>query len=80
MSARIAAGVVLAVFLAGCGRDDPPDLKAELQELARDLKPRIEPVPPVPVEETFVLDPSAIRDPFRPRTPPRADGAGRKPR
>lgn len=69
---RIGLLALLATLLVACGGESS-DLKAELAELGRELKPRIEPFPPVPPEEQFVLDPAVLKDPFRPQ------GAGRVP-
>jgi type IV pilus assembly protein PilP len=69
MSARpTRAGVALAtaVALGGCGADEHGDLKEELNQLTKDLRGRVEPLPQVKPYEPVPYTAEGQTDPFRP--------------
>jgi type IV pilus assembly protein PilP len=75
-----------AVLLAACGGEQHSDLKQELQQLTKDLRGRVEPLPQVKPYEPVPYKAEGEMDPFRPEriivaapggaAPP---GSGRKP-
>ena len=70
MSARanIARGLALAamVLAAGCGGDEYGDLKEELNQLTKDLRGRVDPLPQVRPYEPVPYTAEGQIDPFRP--------------
>ena len=68
MSARRdwAAPRRLAVALAGCGGDEHGDLKEELNQLTKDLRGRVDPLPQVKPYEPVPYTAEGQIDPFRP--------------
>jgi type IV pilus assembly protein PilP len=79
MSARapIAAAVALvAAFAAGCSGDEYGDLKEELNQLTKDLRGRVDPLPQVRPYEPVPYTAEGQTDPFRPERIEVA-GAGR---
>ncbi len=66
-AARSAAAAALAVALAaGCGGDEHGDLKEELNQLTKDLRGRVDPLPQVKPYEPVPYTAEGQIDPFRP--------------
>ena len=66
-AARSAAAAALAVALAaGCGGDEHGDLKEELNQLTKDLRGRVDPLPQVKPYEPVPYTAEGQVDPFRP--------------
>lgn len=63
---RFASGVLLALVLGGCGGEQFGDLKQELNELTKDLRGRVEPLPQVKPYEPVPYKAFEEIDPFRP--------------
>ena len=76
--AHIARGLALAAVLAaaGCGSDEYSDLKEELNQLTKDLRGRVDPLPQVRPYEPVPYTAEGQIDPFRPERIEVA-GAGR---
>lgn len=55
-----------ASLLAACGGDQHSDLKQELQQLTKDLRGRVDPLPAVRTYESAPYTAEAEIDPFRP--------------
>lgn len=53
-------------LLTACGGDDMTDLKSYVAEVKSREKGSIEPLPEIKTVETFVFDPSGLRNPFIP--------------
>ena len=70
MSARAklvgALAMAAAVTLAGCGGDEHGDLKEELNQLTKDLRGRVDPLPQVRPYEPVPYTAEGQIDPFRP--------------
>jgi type IV pilus assembly protein PilP len=67
MSPRVKLGVFfLALALAGCGGEEHSDLKEELNQLTKDLRGRVEPLPQVKPYEPVPYTAEGQVDPFRP--------------
>lgn len=66
--ANIARGLVLVAVLvaAGCGSDEYSDLKEELNQLTKDLRGRVDPLPQVRPYEPVPYTAEGQIDPFRP--------------
>jgi len=58
--------VALAVAVAGCGADEHGDLKEELNQLTKDLRGRVDPLPQVRPYEPVPYTAEGVIDPFRP--------------
>jgi type IV pilus assembly protein PilP len=56
----------LAFALAGCGGEEHSDLKQELNQLTKDLRGRVEPLPQVKPYEPVPYTAEGQIDPFRP--------------
>jgi type IV pilus assembly protein PilP len=65
MSARRVL-LALAIAVAGCGVDEHGDLKEELNELTKDLRGRVDPLPTVRPYEPVPYTAEGVIDPFRP--------------
>jgi type IV pilus assembly protein PilP len=79
MSARpTLAGVAIAtaVALGGCGADEHGDLKEELNQLTKDLRGRVDPLPQVRPYEPVPYTAEGQIDPFRPERIEVAQGRG----
>jgi len=70
MSARVLLGRSLAaaavVLAAGCGGDEHSDLREELNQLTKDMRGRVDPLPQVRPYEPVPYTAEAQIDPFRP--------------
>jgi type IV pilus assembly protein PilP len=66
MSARRAALVAVSILIAGCGADEHGDLKEELNQLTKDLRGRVDPLPQVRPYEPVPYTAEGVIDPFRP--------------
>ena len=58
--------LALAIALAGCGADEHGDLKEELNQLTKDLRGRVDPLPQVRPYEPVPYTAEGVIDPFRP--------------
>jgi type IV pilus assembly protein PilP len=79
MSARpTLAGIALttALALGGCGADEHGDLKEELNQLTKDLRGRVDPLPQVRPYEPVPYTAEGQVDPFRPERIEVAQGRG----
>jgi type IV pilus assembly protein PilP len=76
--ANLARGLALAAVLlgAGCGGEEHSDLKEELNQLTKDLRGRVDPLPQVRPYEPVPYTAEGQIDPFRPERIEVA-GAGR---
>lgn len=63
---RLAWLFALFGLLGGCGGDDMTDLTRYVQDVKARPKGTIEPLPEKKIVESFVFNPSGLRDPFRP--------------
>jgi type IV pilus assembly protein PilP len=73
---RLALPAAAALALSGCA-SDVSDLDAYMNEVRARPAPSIEPIPPMPVFDTFRYPELGLRDPFvepRPEVAPQADG------
>jgi type IV pilus assembly protein PilP len=66
MSLRRAALLAVSILVAGCGGDDHGDLKEELNQLTKDLRGRVDPLPQVRPYEPVPYTAEGVIDPFRP--------------
>jgi type IV pilus assembly protein PilP len=79
MSARpTLAGIAFtaALALGGCGADEHGDLKEELNQLTKDLRGRVDPLPQVRPYEPVPYTAEGQVDPFRPERIEVAQGRG----
>jgi type IV pilus assembly protein PilP len=67
MSARLACGLGIALFLAGCGGESHQDLRAWMQEQGKGAKGKLDPLPQVRPYEAFAYNAFDLPDPFKPR-------------
>jgi len=65
MSRRMLVGAAV-VLLASCGGEQHSDLKQELQQLSRDFRGRVDPLPQVKPYEPVPYTAESQVDPFRP--------------
>jgi len=78
---------IILACLTGCGNDDLADLKQYISTVKAAPKGTIPPLPEIKVVETFIFNPTGLRDPFKPlaqpeqpdATPVQAIGNGIKP-
>ena len=63
-------------LLAGCAQDEFTDLRAFLAQSGQGAQQKLEPLPPVKVQEEFSYDPGELPDPFRPRSMKSGKGGG----
>lgn len=69
MNGRMKVAVSLLMIsggLVGCGMGENTDLKAELEELTKDVKGRVASVPEIKPYDPFPYEASDLRDPFKP--------------
>ncbi|MGQ0544460.1 MAG: pilus assembly protein PilP [Betaproteobacteria bacterium] len=67
MSRRLALGIAAAAaLLAGCGAEEHSDLKEELNQLTKDFRGRVNPLPQVKPYEPVPYTAEGQIDPFRP--------------
>jgi type IV pilus assembly protein PilP len=71
-----ALGVVAVLSLAGCGGDEHSDLREELNQLTKDLRGRVDPLPQVKPYEPVPYTAEGQIDPFRPERIEVAQGRG----
>jgi type IV pilus assembly protein PilP len=64
--ARLAAALAAALALAACGGEEHSDLKEELNNLTKDLRGRVDPLPQVKPYEPVPYTAEGQIDPFRP--------------
>jgi type IV pilus assembly protein PilP len=65
MSARRAAVLAISILAAGCGGEEHGDLKEELNQLTKDLRGRVDPLPQVRPYEPVPYTAEGAIDPFR---------------
>jgi type IV pilus assembly protein PilP len=61
----IAAGLS-SLMLSGCSSDGLADLRDFVKNAYADKKPKVEPLPDVKMQETFIYNPTNLPDPFSP--------------
>ena len=67
----------LCVALSGCGSDGMDDLRDWVVKERKGRKPRVEPLPEIKTQESFIYSAHALADPFAPfNLKPRAATAG----
>jgi type IV pilus assembly protein PilP len=64
------------LLLAGCAQDEFADLRAFLAQAGQGAQQKLEPLPPVKIQEEFTYDPGDLPDPFRPRSMKPSTGGG----
>ena len=64
--ARLALACAAALALAACGSEEHSDLKEELNQLTKDLRGRVDPLPQVKPYEPVPYTAEGQIDPFRP--------------
>lgn len=73
-------GLLALVLLAGCAKDEFADLRAFLAQAGQGVQQKLDPLPPVKIQEEFTYDPGELPDPFRPRSmKPSKGGSGIQP-
>jgi len=70
--------ITTVLFLAACGGDEHQDLKAELKDITKDLRGRIDPLPVVKPYEPVPYQAFDMPDPFGPAKIELAIGAAAK--
>lgn len=60
--------IALPMFLQGCADSNMDDLRAYVEEVKARKPGRIEPLPELQQVETFVFDPTGLRNPFKPES------------
>jgi type IV pilus assembly protein PilP len=75
---RLRCGLVLlaGLTLAACGSDNLDDLRDQIKNAHADRKPKVEPLPEIRTQETFVYKDSSLPDPFAIRNLNPAAGKG----
>ena len=63
---RLACAAALAGLLVACGGEQHRDLKQELQQMTKDLRGRVDPLPQVKPYEPVPYTAEGLIDPFRP--------------
>jgi len=66
ISSRMAAAVACAALLAACGGEEHGDLKQELNQLTKDLRGKVDPLPQVKPYEPVPYKGESLLDPFVP--------------
>ncbi len=61
---------IILTCLTGCGNDDLADLKQYISTVKSAPKGTIPPLPEIKVVETFIFNPTGLRDPFKPLAQP----------
>ena len=62
--ARIVLSTSLCIVLAGCGSDGLDDLREFVKNERANKKPRVEPLPEIKTQETFIYSAADKTDPF----------------
>lgn len=55
---------LFSVTLSGCSSDGLDDLRAFVKEAYADKKPKVEPLPEIKMQETFIYNAADLTDPF----------------
>ena len=63
-AARLAAALTATVLVAGCAEHRMDDLQRFVENVHKDKKPRVEPLPRIKPHETFTYTASKLSDPF----------------
>ncbi len=63
---RIALALAAAALLGGCGGEEQRELRQELDQLTKDLRGRVDPLPQVKPYEPVPYRAEGLVDPFRP--------------
>jgi type IV pilus assembly protein PilP len=79
MSARVAAAVVAALVVAGCGGESHQDLRDWMREQGKGAQGKLEPLPQIRPYEPFAYNAFDLPDPFKPRKIEPAKGGGTSP-
>jgi type IV pilus assembly protein PilP len=61
---KLSAVVIFSALLAGCGSDGMDDLREFVKNAHVDRKPKVEPLPEVKTQETFIYAANNLIDPF----------------
>jgi type IV pilus assembly protein PilP len=73
-------GLLLLALLAGCAQDEFADLRAFMAQAGQGAQQKMEPLPPVKVQEEFNYDAGELPDPFLARSmKPSKSGGGIQP-
>lgn len=76
----VAVVALLCVALSGCGSDGMDDLRDWVIKARKGRKPRVEPLPEIKTQESFVYSADTLADPFAPfNLKPRGVGGGPSP-
>ena len=67
MSARLFAGIVATVVVAGCGGESHQDLREWMREQGKGAQGKLEPLPQIRPYEPFAYNAFDLPDPFKPR-------------
>ena len=62
----VALVAILCVVLSGCGSDGMDDLRDWVIKERKGRKPRVEPLPEIKTQESFIYSADALADPFAP--------------
>ena len=73
---RLAAALVVGALLGACGGEEFGDLKQELNQMTKDLRGRVDPLPQVKPYEPVPYTAEGLIDPFRPERIEVAGGGG----
>lgn len=66
MKRRSLTMLLLLLLVSGCGSGENSNLKAELAEITKDVKGRVEPIPEIKPYEPFPYAATGLPDPFKP--------------
>ena len=66
-ASRLGLAALTALTLAACGGDNLQDLRDQINNAHADRKPRVEPLPEIKTQETFVYGDANLPDPFAAR-------------
>ena len=61
---------IFFIFITGCGNDDFSDLNQYVSKIKAEPKGKIKPIPELEMIESFVFNPTGLRDPFIPLVQP----------
>jgi type IV pilus assembly protein PilP len=64
---RLSLIALIGLALAACGSDNLEDLREQIKNAHADRKPKVEPLPEIKTQETFVYQEANLPDPFAAR-------------